>query len=247
MIHISIKPEIIFYLFNFPVTNTFITELVSIGLLLILILIIRKKLSLKPGRLQLVFESVIEYFLNLVDQILDNKTLSRKVFPLVATIFLLVVTSNWLGLLPGVGSLGLYRQEGGEELFVPLFRSPNSDLNMTLALTIISIVAIHVIGFSVVGLSKYIKKFINFKNPLAFYIGILELISEAGKFVAFALRLFGNILAGEILLVVIAFLVPLLAPLPFLGFEVLVGIVQAFIFSVLTLVFIKVATVEMDH
>jgi F-type H+-transporting ATPase subunit a len=127
---------------------------------------------------------------------------------------------------------------------VPLLRGANADLNTTLALAVIAVIAIQVLGVSAIGAIKYAKKFFNFSNPINAFVGFLELISEFSKLISFSFRLFGNIFAGEVLLMVIAFLVPYIAPLPFFFLELFVGIVQALVFMMLTLVFIKGATMS---
>ena len=125
----------------------------------------------------------------------------------------------------------------------PLFRAPTSDVSATMALSIIAIVAIHTMGFSSLGLG-YMKKFINFSNPMSFFVGILELVSEMGKLISFTFRLFGNVFAGEVLLLVITSISFGLATLPFMALEVFVGFIQAFVFFMLTSVFISVASDE---
>lgn len=124
--------------------------------------------------------------------------------------------------------------------FTPLFRSGSADLNMTIALALISVIVTQIVGFKALGIG-YLKKFFNFKNPIAFFVGILELISEFAKIISFSFRLFGNMFAGEVLLAVMLMLVPYFAPIPFYGLEVFVAVVQAFVFAMLTLVFIKLA------
>lgn len=127
--------------------------------------------------------------------------------------------------------------------FVPYFRAPTADLNTTFALALFSIASVQIIGVKFLGI-HYPQKFINLKSPIGFAVGILEIFSEISRIISFAFRLFGNIFAGEVLLAVIAFLVPLLAPLPFLGLEVFVGFIQALVFAMLTLVFLKIATIH---
>ncbi|MCK4525128.1 MAG: F0F1 ATP synthase subunit A, partial [Candidatus Andersenbacteria bacterium] len=117
----------------------------------------------------------------------------------------------------------------------------NSDLNTTLALAIVSVLATQIFGIIALGVFKYGKKFINFSSPITFFVGILELVSEVAKMVSFSFRLFGNVFAGEVLLVVIMTLAPFIAPLPFFGLELFVGFVQALVFAMLTLVFLKMA------
>jgi F-type H+-transporting ATPase subunit a len=126
--------------------------------------------------------------------------------------------------------------------FVPLLRAGTADLNTTLALALISVIFTQYIGFKYLGLS-YLTKFFNFKQgPIYTFVGLLELVSEFAKILSFAFRLFGNIFAGEVLLAVIAFIVPIIAPIPFLGLEVFVGFVQALVFAMLSLVFMSMAT-----
>jgi F-type H+-transporting ATPase subunit a len=175
-----------------------------------------------------------------MESVLGSRRHAEKYLPLVATIFLFILFSNWLGLLPGVGSF-IIHEDGGR---VPLLRSPASDLNFTLALAITAVLAVNVLGVAALGAAKHGKKFFNFSNPIAFFVGILELISEFARMISFSFRLFGNVFAGEVLLVIMAFLVPYLIPLPFLFLELFVGFIQAFIFAMLTLVFTAAAVAE---
>ncbi len=114
-----------------------------------------------------------------------------------------------------------------------------------MALAILVVLFIQIIGLRTFGV-KYLKKFFNFTNPVNFFVGILELVSELSRIVSFAFRLFGNIFAGEVLLAVIAFLIPIIAPVPFLGLELFVGFIQALVFAMLTSVFLLIAT-ESSH
>ena len=136
-------------------------------------------------------------------------------------------------------------EEGGKKagLLVPYFRSANTDINTPLAIAIVATIMIHFWGLSTLGIFGHIGKFINFKHgPIGFFVGILEALSEIARLVSFTFRLFGNIFAGEVLLIAMAFLIPLVGLIPFLGLEVFVGAIQAFIFSMLTLVFATAAT-----
>lgn len=132
-------------------------------------------------------------------------------------------------------------QEESHTEFIPLFRAGTADLNTTLALALISVIATQAIGIKYLGI-PYFGKFFNFKSPVFFFVGILELISEIAKIISFAFRLFGNIFAGEVLLVVIAFLIPILVPVPFIGLEIFVGAIQALVFMMLSIVFMSMAT-----
>jgi F-type H+-transporting ATPase subunit a len=238
--HISLAAEKLFEIGHFPVTNSLLLSAIALVLLISVGLILRRSFSMVPGTFQSLVESAIEGLLGLMDSVLGKRALSERYLPIVATIFLFVMTSNWLGLFPGIGPI-VFR---GEHETAPLFRAPSSDLNFTLALAVISVLATNVIGVAALGFFKHGKKYFNFGNPIAFFVGILELISEFAKMVSFSFRLFGNVFAGEVLLVIIAFLVPYVVPLPFLFLEVFVGFIQAFIFAMLTLVFIATAVTE---
>lgn len=243
MVHISPKAEEIFFLGNFPITNTLILiGIVFVGLLIVSYLF-RRKFSLIPGNFQNVIEFVIESVLDMMEPVFGSRRKAEKYLPWIATFFILILFSNWLGLFPGVGSI-VFRGEHGS---VPLLRAPASDLNFTIALAIISVIVINYFGVKALGTKLHIKKFINFSSPINFFIGILEAVSEIAKIISFSFRLFGNVFAGEVLLTIIVFLVPYLIPLPFLLFEVFVGFMQAFVFSMLTMVFIAIHTTEEAH
>lgn len=242
--HISLAAEPLFHLGSFTITNTLLVSWITVIILVSLALILNRRITTVPRGIQNVFEIIIDYFLKLTDSITHNRKQSEKFFPIVITIFLFVLVANYLGLLPGVGSIGFNRVEHGEHVFVPLFRSVNSDLNMTLALAIISVFATNIIAITLIGVVKASKRFINLKNPIMGFVGIVEFISEIAKFISFSFRLFGNVFAGEVLLVVVSSLVPYIAPLPFYFLELFVGLIQALVFAMLTLVFMKVAAEE---
>ena len=239
-IHISLKAEEVFHIGPWPVTNETLLAFIILVLLGGAAVAARKKLKLVPGMFQSIVELFIENLLGLMDTVLGDRHKSEKYFPLVAPIFLFVLFSNWFGLLPGVGAIKI----GTEEGVVPLFRAPSADLNFTLGLALISVIGLNIFGVLAIGLGPRLKNFFNFSSPIAFFIGIIELISEAAKVVSFSFRLFGNIFAGEVLLTIVGFLAPYVVPLPFLFLEVFVGFVQALIFSMLSIVFIALATVD---
>jgi F-type H+-transporting ATPase subunit a len=172
---------------------------------------------------------------------LGNRKRAEFFFPLIATIFLFVLTANLFEFIPGVGSIGFH--EG--EKFVPLFRSVNTDFNMTLALAFISFFVVEIAGLAILGTRKYAGKFFNFTSLMGFAIGIIELFSELARIISFSFRLFGNIFAGEVLILVISSFLPIFLPVPLMAFEVFVGFIQAAIFSLLTLYFIKLAITDM--
>lgn len=251
MEEISLKAQELFSIGGFNITNgLFLTLIVSI-ILITFSFIFRSKIKIIPGKLQGAVEMGVEGLLGLMESTLGSMQNAERYFPLVATIFIFILCSNLLGIFPGVGSL-MFSAEGGpafggEGHEVPLFRSPAADLNFTLAFAVISVIVTNIIGMASVGVFKHIGKFINFKGPIDFFIGILELISELAKIISLSFRLFGNVFAGEVLLTIISFLAPYFIPLPFLFLELFVGMIQAFIFAMITLVSISLHTATHEH
>jgi F-type H+-transporting ATPase subunit a len=243
MEEISLKAQEIFSIAGFNITNSLLLTLVASLVLIVFSFLVTRKISIIPGKLQGAVEMGVESFLGLMESTLGSMEKAEKYFPLIATIFIFILTSNLLGILPGVGSL-MY-EHGGKE--VPLFRSPAADLNFTLAFAVISVILTNIIGMASVGAFKHLSKFFNFKDPISFFIGILELISEIAKIISLSFRLFGNVFAGEVLLTIIFFLSPYFVPLPFLFLEIFVGAIQAFIFAMITLVSISLHTAIHDE
>ncbi|KKS41143.1 MAG: ATP synthase subunit a [Candidatus Gottesmanbacteria bacterium GW2011_GWB1_43_11] len=262
--HISLAAEKITSIAGWPVTNSILTTWLVMALLTVFALLVSRRISLVPTNLQQIAEIVIEGIHKLFTSVVGEAKIATF-FPLLATLFLFIIIANWSGLLPGVGSVGLFKTEKEVEIvekeittteslessakkeeFIPLFRGPTADLNTTLAMALIAFFSLHYYGFSDLGLG-YFKRYFNLSNPIMFFVGILEIISDLSKIISFAFRLFGNIFAGEVLLTVIAFLMPVVAPLPFLGLELFVGFIQALVFSMLTAVFLNMATMSHGH
>lgn len=245
MLEIVIHAEQIGEIFGFPLTNTILMAWLVIAVFFISGVLLKKRLRRIPSRLQMLVEFAVGGFFNFVEEILESRDSAKKAFPLVATIFFFVLISNWFGILPILGALGLYELgEHGEAIFVPLFRSSASDLNFTIAIAIIAVIAVQIFGMKEQGFFAHWRKYFTIKNPIETFVGILEFISEFAKMVSFSFRLFGNIFAGEVLLLIIGFLAPYIIPLPFLFLEIFVGFIQALVFAMLTLVFIKIAVAE---
>ncbi len=257
MLHISLAAERIWTVWGLPISNAFITTWLVMAILVVLSFLATRKLSMIPGNAQLIGESIVGGLHDFFSAIAGKHI--NQFFPIVASLFLFILTANWVGLLPGVSTIGFYRSEevvqqtapaaateaegGGEHgktVFVPLFRAATADLNTTLALAVVSVVAMQYFGFLNLG-RHYLGRFINFRDPIMFSVGLLELVSDVSKVISFAFRLFGNIFAGEVLLAVIAFLMPFIVPLPFLMMELFVGLIQALVFSMLSTAFFAVA------
>lgn len=237
-LEIVITPEHLFSVVGIPVTNTVIATLAASAVLIISSFFIWRKIGSSPKGVQNLLEFIIESVMGVMEEILGDRKVAQRVFPFIMTVFLFVLTANWMEFLPGVGSIRF--SEGDHS--VPFLRSVNTDLNVTVALAIVAVVLVQVMGFTVVGLRHYGGKFINLKSPIGFFIGLIELMSEATRLVSFSFRLFGNIFAGEVLLMVMGYFLPVLLPVPFMLFEVMVGFIQATIFAGLMLIFVKVAT-----
>jgi F-type H+-transporting ATPase subunit a len=238
MLNISLSAEDVFHIWGFAVTNATLLAFIVVVVLTILAIIIRKKLAVVPGILQNVAEVVLEGALGLMDTVLGDRKRSEQYLPLVLTIFCFVLFSNWFGLIPGVESVMV----GHGADAVPLLRSPASDLNFTLALALIAVIMVNILAAMKMGFMTRASVFFNFSSPINFFVGILELISEFARIISFTFRLFGNVFAGGVLLAIMALLVPYLVPLPFMFLEVFVGFIQAFIFGMLTLIFVALAT-----
>lgn len=264
-----IKPEVLFNLGQIPITNSLITSWIAMLLLVITGVLIGKNFKRLPSGLQHIFEMAYEAFDGIAVDAM-GKT-GRKFVPLIVTFFLVIITNNWLGILPGVGSLGFEREYHAKEStktaaekpstetksekehkteFVPLFRGGNADLNMTFALALIAQVVIHASGIRSAGLRHHLA---HFKNPM-------EIITEISKILSFSFRLFGNIFAGEVMLTVMASIVVLitgssanwfgipggLIQTPFFLLELFVGFIQAFVFAMLVISFLSLF-VKTEH
>lgn len=249
----TIAPEALFHVFGLPITNTMINVWVALVILLIFGLFISRSTKLRPGKVQNVCEYFLDLLLGYFDQVTGDRKKTMRFLPIVGSVFFFILLSNWLGLIPGTGSITI-----GHE---PLFRSANTDMNLTVAMALVAVLSSHIFGFISVGVFTHLGKFIqleaffkSFKHgPIAVFtalvnilVGLIEIVSEMSKVVSLSLRLFGNVFAGEVLMTVMASLVGVLVPTPFMLLELLVGLVQASVFSMLTLVYLSIA-VEAPH
>ncbi len=243
--HISFKAQEIFQILHYPITNSFLTSFIVILIFFFLAFIYNRDKN-KPVDQR----SGVYYFVSFVVRALYQffqTVLGNKIdayFPLLASFFLFILFQNWFGLLPGVGSVMLKIGEHGSYHYAPILRGGTADLNTTIVLAIISVVFTNITSIQVLGTKKYIARFYRLKDPMSYFIGSLEVIGEFSKVMSFSFRLFGNIFAGEVLLAVIAFLIPVFAAFPFLVLEIFVGFIQAIVFSTLSAVFINVAIQE---
>lgn len=244
---ISLAAEPLAMIGNIPVTNSVVVGIAVFLFLTVLgILAGRGATSRVPSGLANAVEAVFELVINTMDGITQDRKKTLRFFPFVATLFLYILFSNWTGLLPGLGSLGIYKMMHGEIELVPFLRAPTADLNFTIAMAVLSVLACQWYGMRLLGVGSYWGKFFvaPWKSPylIGTFVGLLEFVSEFAKVISFSFRLFGNIFAGEILLLVVGTLAPTGGPLPFLLMELLVGVVQAMVFTLLTTVFLTLAT-----
>jgi F-type H+-transporting ATPase subunit a len=291
---VAVKPEVLFELdfgsFVFPISNTLFTSWIVMLLIVLFTFAATRRMTLVPSGLQNVIEMIIEALYNLCEGAAGAQR-AKKFFPIVATIFLFVLVSNWLGLIPGFGPVGIIpvdqkhpapegiatyplahdlaeffgpkHEEHHEYVLAPFVRSPSTDLNTTIALALIAMILTQIFGMQAMGVVKYwfvrfimLDKFVEFFRSLSrgkpqfgllvygfldLFVGTLEFISEVAKILSFTFRLFGNIFAGEVVLLVMAFLFFAL-PFPFYALELFVGFIQAFVFAILTLIFMTIAT-----
>jgi len=259
----QLPAEAVFRLFGFPITNSIIATWLTIIVLVGISYAVAHRIRLIPGRLQSLLEFVLGWLLGFCQEVAGEKN-GRRFFPVVTTIFLFVIVNAWLSLLPGFGSILV---TGAEGKAIHLLRGANTDINTPLALALISFAFVEYFGIRSLGLSHYLSKFVNvgqffrgagqlfrgklragisglFTGIIDIFVGFLETLSELVRIVSFTFRLFGNMTAGEILLLIAAFLVPWVLALPFYGLELLVGFVQALIFGGLTLVFLTIAVMS---
>ena len=239
-ISVVLKAEQLGSVFGFPITNSLIMAWVVMALLILGSYFFSRSLSIVPGKLQAGVEWVFEGALAYMTDVLESRKLAERFFPLVASIFLFVAFINELEFFPGVGSLGLWH--AGE--FLPVLRAPTTDLNFTLALAIISFLTIEMTGIVTLGFFKYAGKYVNLKSPIGFVVGLIELMSNLGRLISFSFRLFGNIFAGEVMVLVAGYFLPYILPAPLMGFEMFIGLIQALVFAMLTLFFIKLAIMD---
>ncbi len=241
---IHLAPPVLGHVFGIPLTSTMVTAWVTMLVLTLAAFFIGRNLRLIPGKVQIVTETLVGGVFDYMADVLESRTLAMRYFPVIMTIFLFILSLNWIGLLPGITGFGLVGDNHGKTELIPFLYPAHTDLNMTIALAVIAFFFIEIAGVVAIGLWKYAGKFINFSSPLNFLIGIIELISELARLISFSFRLFGNIFAGKTLLLVAMFFVPFILPVPVLAFEFFVGFIQAFIFAVLTLFFVKLAIAE---
>ncbi len=263
---ISIKPDVIF---GGWITNTLFCTWISIIVLLVLFFFAIRRLNLIPSTWQNFMEWMVKSLLGLVESV-SGKEKGRKFFPIVAPFFFFIFVANLLNIIPGVDTLGRFDPKPGDPAplwgffiidqassnhIVPSISPATTDLNLTLAMALVSVVITQIFGFISLGASAHLSKYINFKalftggglGIVNFIVGLLKCLSELSRLISFSFRLFGNIFAGSILLAVFAFLLPVVANIVFIPYEIFIAGIQAFVFTFLTLLFLELATTSHDN
>jgi len=250
---------------SFTLTNSLLNSWLVVLIVIIFSLSLKSKMKEIPRGLQNAMEAVVDMFMGVFDSVTGDREKSLRFFPLAFSFFVFILISNWMGLLPGVGSIGQVVSEHGEYVFIPYFRGGTADLNTTLALAIIGVVVSHIFGVLAIGIWNYLNKFINIKafleipkkikkdptiifvNPVKAFVGLIEIVGEIAKIASLSFRLFGNIFAGEVLLASMSAILAFGLPIPFMFLEVIVGLIQALIFTMLILAYLTMNTSAEEH
>lgn len=261
---ITLFAEPIFHLKNVTITNALLTSWFAVLIIIIISLILRAKLRTVPGKMQSVFEMVIEGALGMCDQVTNDRALSMRIFPIAITVFFFILVSNWLGIMP-LGGFGILEEGKHGLLFIPFLRGSTADINTTIALAVMAVIGANLFGVFSIGIWKTFNKYVNLKvlgeiftkvrrdpsiivvAPITFFVGLIEIVGEFAKVASLSFRLFGNVFAGEVLLVSMAALMAFVVPIPFLFLEILVGVIQALIFSILLVVYFTIAASDHDE
>jgi F-type H+-transporting ATPase subunit a len=252
LIHVAISAEPLFEISGFEVTNSMVGAVLASLILLAGAWYVTRRATLVPGRLQSVLELPVEYLASIAA---GSTSRWRSYVGLIIGLFLMILVANWLGLLPGVGTIGLVHHEGEHETLVPLVRPASADLNFTLGLAIITFVTFVWWAIRMHGPIGYLKELVGEPRYMAPLMFPIHLISELSRLVSLSMRLFGNVFAGEVLLATMlalttaaVFVLPLafFVPAVFLGLELIFGAVQALVFALLTMTYITMAIAERD-
>lgn len=262
--NITLFAEPIFHFEKFTITNALLTSWFAVLIIVIISLILRFKLRAVPGKMQSVFEMIIEEALKMCDQVTNDRALSVRIFPFAISVFFFILVSNWLGIMP-LGGFGIVEKTESALVFVPFLRGATADINTTLALAVMAVIGANVFGAFSIGIWKTFNKYVNLKvlgeifkkirheptiilvAPITFFVGLIEIIGEFAKVASLSFRLFGNVFAGEVLLASMAALMAYIIPIPFLFLEILVGVIQALIFSILLVVYFTIGASDHDH
>ena len=258
---IKVPADQLFSIGPYPVFNTFLITLLSALVIVGLFYLGLRKSSLVPGFWQNLCEWVVQLLLNLCEEVAGKKN-GRRFFPWVAAIFLLVLLANWWEVIPGVETVGSLTPETQvnspyvhsflffhfltgpqSNLLTAWLRPPSTDLNFTIGLAVVSFIVTQIYGFKLLGVRLQVGRYFTLRDGImGLIVGLLELALEPLRIVSLSFRLFGNLFAGDVLLLVMSFLIPVVGAIPFYILEVFIGFIQAFVFAFLTLIFLTLGT-----
>lgn len=239
--HIAISPETVFSIGGFHVTNSHIYAMVCAAAIMYLLNYARGRVKLRStGGVTQFIELGVDFVIGLLASATGSRKVAVKYAPMFACFFFFILLNNWLGLMPGVGP-------SIEVNGSPVFRPFTADLNGTLALAIVAIVTVQYAAIKEMGGINHLKHYFggSFTNPINIFVGILEMFGELTRVISLALRLFFNVLIGEILISIFTYLGKIGSPLttlPFVGMELFVGLVQSYIFTMLCATYLGIAT-----
>lgn len=260
--HVSLPAEELFRIGPLSITNSNLQMMLVMAGIVIFFAVVTRKLAMIPGRRQALAEMTVEGLFDFTSATAGSRSLARRIFPLAATLFIFILLANYSGLLPGVGTIyvtkdvpvaanevgnlkaeekeRLVTKEDGKQYLhdekVPIFRSPNADLNMTLSMALIVVVLVQILGIRAHGIGGYVKELF---TPV--WLGPIHVIGELARIISLSFRLFGNIFGGEVLVTMMYALTYLVIPTVFLGLELFFGLIQAAIFTILTIVYVQLA------
>ena len=263
-------PEFLTHSFLAWLTNSILVTAIVLGIIVWIVRSCTRRVEIIPGAGQNFLEAVVEGFYGAVDGLLGHK-LAHKAFGLLGTLFIFILISNWFGLLPGVGSIGWHEVVHGEQVLVPLLRPGTADMNMTIAMASVSMVLWFYWTMQITGPVAFIKELFGVKGgmqgpilfllvPLFLFVGVLEVVSILVRPVSLSLRLYGNIFAGENMLGTminighlfhapqwVTSVLSVVVPVHFYFLELLIGFLQAMVFTLLVLVYLQLSTTHEEH
>jgi F-type H+-transporting ATPase subunit a len=266
--NIQLAPEVIFPIFGFQVTNTLFCTWISIIVLILAFYFGSHRKDMIPRGWQNFMEWIVDLLRGLVESV-SGKENGRKFFPLVASFFFFILVSNLLDIIPGIDSVGAIEADklsagaqpgivlwgSASSAIVPWIRPATTDLNLTIAMALVAVITAQVFGFYSLGFTGHVGKYINLRSLskfslqgfIEFFVGLLEIVQEISRVISLAFRLFGNVFAGSVVLAIFAFLLPAVANIVFIPFELFVAAVQAFVFSLLSLIYLQLAVTSHEH
>lgn len=230
---IHLAPDVLTQVHGFVITNTL---LVAVGMNICIILValfITKRLQTIPRGFQFWAETALSGIYDLLNDITGDTSMTRTYFPFASTLIIFFLAANLLSFIPGIDLLTYHDHH--------VYRTVTTDYNAVLAVTLISFVLIHQSGIQGLGVWGYLRKYISFKSPIAFFVGILEFIGEFSRILSLSFRMFGNMFAKKVLMLVIFMLSPFIVPIPFTALGFVVAVVQPFVFFFIVMIYIVIS------